>query len=143
MSLTFAWFGPLIVLLGLIVGLSLVPPHPLDGAISFPRCSASATSLGGTSVTLTASLPQPRATVLVGHHLLVLVPHGVGFFHIVNDKALHSVCASVLTDHDTEVVVTALAPGQSNIGAESTVVPGPAMGAVFGAHVEVSKVQLS
>jgi hypothetical protein len=90
-------------------------------------------------VTMTASLPQPVATVLVGHHLVVVVPHDVGFFRIMNDKALRSVCASVLPDHSTEVLLTALAPGQSNLGGEATGLGGHVAVPLFGAHVEIRR----
>jgi hypothetical protein len=137
--LTLSLFGPLIVLLGLIIGLDAVRSHPTDGAISLPKCSQSSMSPSDPSMTLTASLPQPMATVLVGHHLVVVVPRGVGFFHIVNDKALRSVCASVLPDHSTEVVVTAVASGESNIGGEAAGLGGHVAVPYFGARVEVRR----
>ncbi len=101
--------------------------------------STSSISLGDPSVTMTSSLQQPVATVLVGHHLVVVVPHGVRFFHIVNDKVLRSVCASVLPHDSTEVVVQALASGQSDLGGADTGLGGGGSVPVFGAHVEVRK----
>jgi hypothetical protein len=128
---------PLIVLLGLIIGLGVARANSPDGAISLPRCPASSISLGDPSVTLTALLPQPTATVLVGHHLRVLVPDGLGFFHIANDKALRSECASLLSDRSTDIVVTALAPGKSYLSSTPTGLgPNQAI-PIYAANVEV------
>ena len=135
-------FGLGIGLLGPVIGLSVVLSRPPDGAISLPKCSTSSISPSDPSVTLMASLPQPMATFLVGHHLLVLVPKGVGYLHIANDNVLRSECSVVLANHSTEVVVTALASGQSNIGAEPTVRLQAEIPA-FGAHVIVRRVPRS
>jgi len=118
---TVSLFGLAIGLVGLVIGLSVVLSHPSDGAISFPGCSTSSISPSDPSVTLTASLPEPTATVLVGHHLLVFVPKSVGYLHIAKDNVLRSECSVVLANQSTEVVVRAIAPGESNIGAEPTV----------------------
>jgi hypothetical protein len=126
-----------VVLFGLLVGLGVAFSHP-PSAVSAPRCSASSSSTSDASVTLRTSLPYTLATLLVDHRLIVLMPGHLSQFNISNKAVLRSVCSSVLADHNTEIVLTALAPGQSNLGATDLKGLGPAMAiSVFGAKVVV------
>ncbi len=129
-----------LVLLGVALGLGIALAHP-PSAVSAPRCSASSASSSDTFVTLKTSLPYTSTTVLVGHRLVVLMPGHLSTFHISNEKILRPVCSSAVVDHNTEIVLMTLAPGQSDLGATDQQGAGGGRAVpVFGARVVIAKI---